>query len=50
VVGDDNTGRVDYTILKGAELICISEAKESDMTEGLAVGLDRVIVSHIPPI
>ena len=39
VVGDDNTGRVDYSVTKGTELICISEAKSTDMEEGTAMNL-----------
>ena len=35
VLGDDNTGQVDYSITKGADLICISEAKSRDMDRGL---------------
>jgi hypothetical protein len=36
VVGD---GHVDYSVTKGMELICISEAKSTDMEEGTAMNL-----------
>ena len=39
VVGDDNQGRVDYSMTKGTELICISEAKAADMDEGTVMNL-----------
>jgi hypothetical protein len=39
VVGDDNTGRVDYSVTKGTKLICISEAKSTDMEEETAMNL-----------
>ena len=39
VEGDDVRGRIDYTMLKGEELICASEAKESNMLEGFSINL-----------
>jgi hypothetical protein len=39
VIGEDDGGHVDYSILKGNELVCISEAKNSYMNEGTAMNL-----------
>jgi hypothetical protein len=39
VVGDFDHGRVDYSVTKGTELICISEAKAKSLNEGLAMNL-----------
>lgn len=39
VTGEDDLGHVDYSILKGNELVCISEAKKSEMGEGIAMNL-----------
>jgi len=41
VDGDNNSGRVDYAVLKNAELVCITEAKESDIKQGFAMNLTQ---------
>ena len=37
VEGDKIAGRLDYTILKDDEIICVSEVKESNIKEGLVM-------------
>lgn len=39
ITGDENQGRVDYSIFKDEELLCVAEAKESAVSEGLAMNI-----------
>jgi hypothetical protein len=39
VDGDDNWGRIDYSVLKDDQLLCVCEAKESNINAGFAVSL-----------